>query len=366
MKGRRPCDRVLLTCVLVLLLIGILMVFSSSFYYSLQRFSDPYYFLKKELLWAGVGLVAMTVFTHLRYQRLKKWAVPGLAVLFALLVAVLFTKEINGARRWISIAGVTLMPGELAKPTIALFLAAMLSKDAGGIRRLKDALPYLAVLVAVFALIVKQPNLSTALIVFSMGFVQLILAGLPLVWVFGGVGVGGAAAAGLILTSEYRMERFTTFLDPFKDTSEKGWQVIQSLYALGSGGLFGVGMGESIQNKLYLPEPQNDFIFATIGEEFGYLGSMAVILLFVVLLWRGVKIALGARDRFGFFLAAGITATIGIQTLLNIAVATSSMPVTGVPLPFISYGGNSLALLLAQMGILLNISKNGAPEERES
>lgn len=225
MKRRKTCDRVLMTCVLVLLLIGILMVFSSSFYYSLQRFSDPYYFLKKELLWAAVGLVLMALFANINYKKLQKWAVPALVVLFLMLLAVLFTPlgiELNGARRWISIAGFTIMPGELAKPALTLFLAATLSRDSSRMQRFKDFSPYVMILIAVFGLIVKQPNLSTALIILSLGFVLLFIAGLPMGYVFGSVTAGVVAAVGLILTSEYRMNGSPPSWTPSKDTSEKG------------------------------------------------------------------------------------------------------------------------------------------------
>lgn len=369
MKRRQGSDRLLLTCALILVLIGILMVFSSSFYYALQRFGDQYYFFRKELQWALVGLVGMLVMSRIKYQRLAPLGIPMLLVSLVLLVVVVYTPlgmELNGAKRWISLGGITLMPGEVAKFGVVLFMASRLSQDKTGLRRPKDLFLYIGVLVSIFLLIMKQPNLSTALTVFGVGFVQIFVAGLPLFYVFSGLGAGTLAAVVAIRTSEYRMERFTTFLDPFKDTSDKGWQVAQSLFALGSGGFFGVGLGESIQNKLYIPEPQNDFIFATIGEEFGYLGSVAVVMLFVVLIWRGIKIAINARDRFGFFLATGITATIAIQTVINIAVATSSIPATGVPLPFISFGGNSLALLMAQIGILLNISRSSLSVEESA
>lgn len=369
MKTRKPVDRILLFCILLLVLIGILMVFSSSFYYSLQRFNDPYYFFKKQVIWGVAGLVLMGIFAGIPYTALKKIALPGLAVLLILLVAVKYTPmgiELNGAKRWIVFMGITIMPGELAKFGVTLIMAYLLSEDRTGLKRPKDLTIYLGILVIVAGLIVKQPNLSTAITVFGAGFLQLFVAGLPLFYVF--FGTGSAVLAGIVLikTSEYRMARYTTFLDPFKDTTEKGYQVVQSLIALGSGGFLGLGMGESIQNKLYLPEPQNDFIFATIGEEFGYFGAMIVLLLFVFLIWRGVKIAINAPDRFGCYLAVGITATVGIQTIFNIAVATSSMPVTGVPLPFISYGGNSLSLLLAQMGVLLSISRASHEEAAAS
>lgn len=369
MKTRKPSDRLLLTSALILLLIGILMVFSSSFYYALQRFNDQYYFFRKELQWSAVGLVGMFVMSRIKYQRWAYLATPILLGTFLLLFVVAFTPlgmELNGAKRWISMGGITVMPGEIAKFAVALFMAAKLSKDRSGLKNPSDLMLYGVVILAVFVLILKQPNLSTALTIFGVGFVQLFVAGLPLVYVGAGLGGGILAATVLVTTSAYRMERLTTFMDPFKDKSEKGWQVAQSIFALGSGGFFGVGLGESIQNKLYIPEPQNDFIFATIGEEFGYLGSLLVILMFVVLIWRGIKIAINAKDRFGFFLATGITATIGIQTVINIAVASSSMPVTGVPLPFISFGGNNLALLLSQIGILLNISRTSLNGEDPS
>ncbi len=357
MRAQKAGDRVLMTCVFALVLIGILMVFSSSFYYALQRYNDQYYFFRKEIQWAAIGLFAMLFMSCVPYKWLEKWAVPILIVSLCLLVMVLFTPEIKGARRWINLGFISIMPGEVAKFAVILFMSAFLSRDKSGLRRPRDLYTYIMVVGLVFALIVKQPNLSTALTIFGVAFVQLFVAGLPLFYVFSGALAGALGATALVLTSTYRMKRLTTFLYPFKDTSAEGYQVAQSLLALGSGGFFGAGLGESIQNKLYLPEPQNDFIFATIGEEFGYLGSMAVIVLFAILIWRGVKIAINAKDRFGFFLATGITATIGIQTVINIAVATSSMPVTGVALPFVSYGGNSMALLMAQIGILINISR---------
>ncbi len=365
MINRASVDRLLLTSVLALTLIGVLMVFSSSFYYALQRFDDQYYFFRKEVIWALIGLFGMTVMSRFPYKWLKKFMLPVVLISLTLLVIVLFTHEINGAKRWINLGGITLMPGEIAKFAVILFMSTLLSKDNSTLKNPKDLLPYVALIGIVFALIMKQPNLSTALTIFGVGFVQLFVAGLPYFYVVSGAAMGALGASALVMTSDYRMKRLTTFLDPFKDTSADGWQVAQSLFALGSGGFFGVGLGESIQNKLYIPEPQNDFIFATIGEEFGYVGSLAVILLFVILIWRGIKIAINAKDRFGFFLATGITATIGIQTIINIAVATSSMPVTGVPLPFISYGGNSLSLLMAQVGILLNISRSSLNVEED-
>lgn len=209
-----------------------------------------------------------------------------------------------------------------------------------------------------FVLIIQQPNLSTAITIVLIIFSMMFVAGVKLLHLSSIGLIGGALFLYAAVSSPYRLKRLTTFLNPFNDVYGDGWQVVQSLYALGSGGLTGVGIGQSVQNKLYLPEPQNDFIFATIGEEIGFIGGTFVILVFIVFIYKGIQIAIKAPDKYGCYLATGIVAMVSIQALMNIAVATSSMPVTGVSLPFISFGGNALVYLMASVGILLNISKN--------
>lgn len=361
MAQKKSYDFTLLICVMILVVIGIIMVFSSSFYYSYNNFNkDSFHFLKRNLIWAIIGGVAMVITMNFKYTRYKKIAFHLFIASIILLILVLtpLGMELNGAKRWIRISGVTIMPGEVAKICVIIFVSHSLSKRIKHIDSfLKGILPYLLIIAIYSGLIILQPNLSTAVTIALIIMAMLFVAGMRWLHLFflGGVGTGMIGL--MILLEPYRMKRITGFIDPFADAKGSGYQVIQSLLALGSGGLFGVGLGRSIQNKLYIPEPQNDFIFATIGEELGFVGCIMIILLFLLLIWRGIRIAINAPDLFGCLLATGITSMIAIQVMINIAVATSSMPVTGIPLPFISFGGNSLAIFMSSIGILLNISK---------
>ena len=249
--------------------------------------------------------------------------------------------------------------GELAKPAVAIFVAKYLSRKPNIIKDFRrGVLPTLAVMVAFAGLIMIQPSMSTAMTLCGIVIFIMIAAGMKMSHFGVIVALGGGAAALLIALEPYRLLRATSFLDPFADPLGTGFQAVQSLLALGSGGLFGVGLGKSIQKTLYLPEPMNDFIFSIIGEELGFIGCLVIIALYIVLIWRGIHIAINAKDMFGMLLATGLTAMIAIQVVLNIAVVTSSMPPTGVSLPFISWGGNSLAILMGSAGIMVNISKN--------
>jgi len=362
MTKNKSCDFTLLITVLLLVVIGIIMVFSSSFYYSYNNFNkDSFHFLKRNLIWALIGCAGMFFAMNFKYTRYKKLAFPGLLISIGLLILVLtpLGVEVNGAKRWIAIGGQTIMPGEIAKLCVIIFVSNSLSKNINNINSFfKGIFPYLMIIALYFGLIILQPNLSTAVTIALIVMAILFVAGIR--WThlifLGSTGIGFIAL--MIFLEPYRMKRITGFLDPFADAKGSGYQVIQSLLALGSGGIFGVGLGRSIQNKLYIPEPQNDFIFATIGEELGFIGCVFVILLFILLIWRGIRIAIHSPDLFGCLLATGITAMIAIQVMINIAVATSSMPVTGIPLPFISFGGNSLVIFMTAIGIMLNISKH--------
>lgn len=258
------------------------------------------------------------------------------------------------------------MPGEIAKICAILFVAWFLSSDPRRIRSFsKGIVPLLVLAGAYFGLIVLQPNLSTAITVFLIIFGIMFVAGLNYLYVVGFIGAGILAALGMIFMDPdgYRLKRVTSFLDPFQDPLGAGWQVIQSLLAIGSGGLGGVGLGKSIQKTLYLPEPQNDFIFSIIGEEFGFVGCAILIAAYLVLIWRSATIALRAKDMFGMLVGSGITIMLAVQVILNIAVVTSSMPPTGITLPLVSYGGNALLLFMGSFGILLNISRQSSQEE---
>ncbi|HZJ83040.1 MAG TPA: FtsW/RodA/SpoVE family cell cycle protein, partial [Clostridia bacterium] len=267
-------------------------------------------------------------------------------------------EPINNAKRWLKFAGISIQPSEIAKFSLIVYLASSLSKDKNRVKKLFSGFGYyMAVTGVLFALILLQPNMSTAGSMVIITMVILFVAGAKF-WHLGGLlGIAGAGAAYLIQKADYRMKRYLTFLDPWEDPLDDGFQVIQSLYSLGSGGLFGMGLGQGRQKYLFLPYAETDFIFAIIGEEIGFIGASLLMILFLVLIWRGIRIALAAPDLFGCLLASGITAIIGIQTIINIAVVTASMPATGLPLPFISAGGSSLAVFMASIGVLLNISK---------
>ena len=340
----------ILYSVLALVAIGIIMVFSASYYDALYKHKDVFYFLKKELTWVPVGLVD--------YHLLKKFTVFAYGVTVVALVAVLFVgSTINGAKRWLNIAGISFQPSELAKYVIVFFLAMMIDKYGKVNRNWKIPLIYLGS-AALFALLVyKENNLSIAAIIMFVAFIMIFVSGMSFKETFALIGIGGVAGTIGIFSSDYRTERFISFLDPWKYANDEGYQLVHSLYALGSGGLFGVGLGNSKQKALYMPEPHNDFIFSIIGEELGLIGCIFVIAIFVVLIVSGIKVASRAKDRYGKLLATGIISVIAVQAIINIAVVTGSMPVTGVPLPFISYGGTSLVFNLAAMGVLLNISR---------
>lgn len=361
---KKPMDYPIFITTIILVCFGIVMVFSSSFYMAQhnERIQDSYYFLKTQSQWAVVGLVAMIIMSNFSYWRLKKYANIMLIVIIGLLVALLiFGKPINNAKRWFVIAGISIQPSEIARFGLIIYLSASISRNKDRLKRPITGFGYyLAITGLIFVLIFKQPNLSTASSIVMLALVILFVGGAKILHLgaLAGLGISGIV---LLLQNvdhtDYRVKRYLTFLDPWADPLDDGFQVIQSLYALGSGGLFGMGLGQSRQKFLFLPYAETDFIFAIIGEELGFVGGSLVMVLFLILIWRGIRIALTAPDLFGCLLATGITAAIGIQTVINIAVVTSSMPATGLPLPFISAGGSSLAFFMASIGLLLNISK---------
>ena len=349
---------------LMLVLFGLIMVFSASYYSSISQDGNPYSYLVRHGAWVVFGLVAMAFGALFDYRKYKKWALPILIVSVILLVLVLtpLGQTTNGATRWIKVGPVTLMPGEIAKIAAIIFVAWFLSEDASRIKSLKRGiLPLLGIIAVYGALIVKQPNLSTAITVCGIIIAMMLVAGLKWRYVAtaGGIGVVGILSIVIFMKDTYWYNRLTSFTDPFQDALGDGYQAVQSLLALGSGGLFGVGLGKSVQKNLYLPEPQNDFILAIIGEELGYIGVLLLITLYCLFIWRGIHIALNAPDQFGLLLASGIVLMVAIQVILNIAVVTSSMPPTGINLPFISYGGNALLIFMFSAGVLLNISRHG-------
>jgi cell division protein FtsW len=362
MSKKRQPDFMLFFIVSALVVFGVIMVFSSSYYDALDKQGDAFYFLKKDILWAIVGFVAMFFASNLPYHFYKKLSLPIIIVSLLLLLLIFFGLglELNNSVRWLKIGPVTLMPGEIAKLAVIIFTAAFLSESKDKIKSIKRGiLPMLGLIIVFCGLIIMQPNLSTAIIVGGIIVGIMFVAGLNFFYLAGVLGLGATGVFLLIVSDKdgYWMKRFTTFFNPFADPKGDGWQVVQSILALGSGGLFGVGLGKSIQKSLYLPEPQNDFIFAIIGEELGFIGCLLLIIAFMFLVWRGMHIAINSPDLFGTLLASGITIMIALQVLLNMAVVTSLMPPTGIGLPFISWGGNALVMFMFSIGILLNISK---------
>lgn len=359
----RSGDFVLTILVLALVVFGIIMVFSASYYSSISETGDPYAYLKDHIVWAVAGAVLMMITALLNYRIYRTFA-PALLVVSLILLLLLLTDlgiTRNNATRWLGVGGFTLMPGEVAKICAILFVAWFLSNDTQRIRSFfRGVLPLLLLCAVYFGLIILQPNLSTAITICAIIVGMMFVAGLNLFYFVAIAGIGAAGVFAMIQTDEdgYWLSRFTTFLDPFQDPLGSGWQVIQSLLALGSGGLFGVGLGKSIQKTLYLPEPQNDFILSIIGEELGFIGCLLLIVAYIILIWRGSQIAINAPDRFGMLIASGITIMLAVQVILNIAVVTSSMPPTGITLPLVSYGGNALLLFMGSFGILLNISRH--------
>ena len=365
LKKREP-DFVILFTVMMLLAIGLVMVFSASAIIDGQSRGDIYFHLRRQALWALMGFGGLLFFSHYNYWKLRRWTNIALLVNLLLLLAVFIPGlgvEAGGAHRWIRVAGVTLQPSELTKLVMVLFASAYLSRK--GVRMqyfLEGAFPVLAVLGVFFGLILLQPDLGTALAIAGTSMLVIFVAGMPLRQLVVAA-LSGLPLAGYLMVSEpYRLQRILSFRDPWADPLRSGFQIIQSFYALGPGGLFGVGLGRSRQKLFYIPEPQNDFIFAIIGEELGFIGAACVLLLFFLLLWRGFKVAMSAPDMFSSLLATGLISTVSLQALLNIAVVIGSVPVTGINLPLISAGGSSLFFTMCSMGVLLNISKYTKPK----
>ena len=360
-------DFTVLFIVLTLVLFGIVMIFSSSYYYTMTSAKyeyDMFYFLKKQSLWAVLGIIAMLMAMNVPNYLIKKAAVPAycLAIVFQILLPIVGI-EANGQKRWLGIGPLSFQPSEFTKVAVILFLSSYViahKKELGNFKGFCKACIFLLIPVGLIA----TNNLSSAILVGLVGATILFIAS-PHIWYFvAGAGVVGVLGAIAILPKQfrYRLGRITTWLDPWADPTGSGFQTIQSLYAVASGGLFGLGLGQSRQ-KTFIPEAYNDIIFAIICEELGLVGAALVILLFAVLIWRGIKIAMNAKDPFRMFVATGITAVFAFQSIINIGVVTNTIPNTGQPLPFVSYGGTSLLFLMGMVGILLNISRY--PKEKD-
>ena len=356
-------DLPFLVLVLTLVGFGLVMLASASSAVALYRRGDAWAYLRPQLLYAALGLVGLWLASRVDYHIFHKLAWPLLALSLVLLVAVLFMPEYNGCKRWLVLPGLgTLQPSEIAKFAVVLVFSHVISLNHDQMKRFSvGVLPFALVLGVVAALMLLEPHLSGTLLILGIGAVLMFVGGTGLKW-FVLAGVSGVAAIGAAVVImpdlvPYAADRLNSWLDPFADPLGDGHQTIQSLYAIGSGGAVGLGLGNSRQKHLFVPEPQNDFIFSILCEELGFVGACAMILLFSLLLLRGVTLAAHAPDRFGALLVVGFVVQVALQAVLNIAVVTNTIPNTGISLPFFSSGGTSLMMLLGEMGIVLSVSR---------
>jgi cell division protein FtsW len=365
---RRDFDLWILITVLILLVIGVSMVYSASSYYALRIFGSKEYFLIRQLIWSVIGVFAMLFVSRLDYHRIAQFSPIMILASIVLLILVLIPgigSEVNESRRWFNFGFASFQPSEMAKLSVILFFSFTLSKNSERLKYFwKGLVPYLLVIGVFDVLLMKEPHFSGTILITSVAVIILFCAGAK-IWHFLVITVPTIPLfIYLIVTEEYRLKRVLTFLNPFEDPTDRGFQIVNSLYAIGSGGLFGKGIGQSIQKNLYIPEPHTDFIFSILAEELGFIGAVTVLLLFIVFIWRGIRIAMYAPDILGSLIAVGITSLIAVQVIINVAVVTSSMPTTGMPLPFFTYGGSSLAFLMVGIGILLNISRSVGTQYR--
>jgi cell division protein FtsW len=356
-----PVDKVMLAVVLGLTLFGLVMVYSASAMLAQQNYGSQFYFLLRQAGWALVGLVAMTIAMRIDYRNYKRSSIilPALYFTVVLLVIVLFMPTVNNTHRWIRFGGLSLQPSEIAKLALVAFLAYFLEKRAQEVQMFKRVfLPTALVSLLVVGLIGAEPDFGTMLILFIVFVAMLFHSNVPVKHLATIAIPVVPAVIGMLLFVPWRLQRLIDFLDPWKNQQTSSYQVVQSLIAIGSGGVKGLGFAEGKQKLFYLPSPHTDFIFAVIGEELGLIGSITLVLLFGLLAWRGFKAMRSAPDTFGQLVALGLTVLIIAQAFFNISVALSLVPAKGIPLPFISAGGSSLAISLFASGVLLNISKH--------
>lgn len=354
-------DFLLLWVSIALAIFGVLMVYSASSVYADVHFDNQFYFLKKQAKLLILGITTIVLVMRVKYWKLRDMAPLILLISILALILVLIPGigiERNFSRRWLWIGFTDFQPSELSKVATVIFLATFLERKGERMQLFKKGfIPALSVLGLVCLLILGEPDLGTAALLAFTGFVMLFIGGARIGHLVGLAGMGSAMMGLAIYLKPYRLQRFLAFLNPWADPRGSGYQIIQALYALGPGGLWGLGLGNSRQKLLFLPEPHNDFILSIIGEELGFICTTMVVLAFAIIAWRGFRIALKAPDTFSCLLAVGITSMITLQAALNILVVTASIPVTGITLPFISYGGTSLLITMGSIGILLNISK---------
>ncbi len=366
-RVRGSMDTTFLIIVLLLLCYGSIMVFSSSYAFAEQNFHNSMFFVKKQTMWAIVGLVVMIIFSKVDYRILRKFTLPIFCVSYVLLWFVFLPvigSAAKGATRWVDLGFISFQPSDIMKFAIVLLLSLYISTYIDKIRQFKYGILIPAsLLIVVCGSVIVQKHISGTVIIFLIGAVMILVSGASEKWLGGICAVGASAVCFIIFFTDYASARVQAWLHPETVLMDGGWQPYQSLLAIGSGGFFGVGLGNSFQKQLWLPEPQNDFIFAIVCEELGFVGGIAVIVLFMALMWRGFTIAKKAPDTFSSLLVTGLVAKVGIQALLNIAVVTTTIPTTGIALPFFSYGGTALIMQLMEMGIVLSVSRYTSQEK---
>ncbi len=362
-------DTPFLVILLLLLLVGLACMLSAGYANAYYWYKDSYYYIKKQLIFAAIGIAVMILLSFVNTRVWHKLALPVAGVSLVLLVVVLFLPSQTGIHRWIDIPGIgQFQPSEIAKFAVILLFAHMISLNYREMKTFKKGfLPFMLVLAVFCALVLREPHLSGTLLIFAIGCIMMFVGGTRPVYLVGTLVLGAAVVGVMVFVLGYEQDRIDVWLhldEVFVSDRDAAWQTMQSLYAIGSGGLMGRGFGNSLAKHLFLPEPQNDFVFSVWCEEMGFVGAVLVIVLFAVLVWRGFVIAMRAQDKFGFLIAIGFSSQIAVQVAINIAVVTNLLPNTGISLPFFSAGGTSLIMLLAQMGIMLAISKTGRKKEK--
>lgn len=357
-------DMTFFALVIIIQVIGLVMLFSASYAYAYARYGNSYQFISRQAIFAAVGVVLMLLISKIDYHVLRKFAWPVYAIAIIMLIVVLIMPpllENMDVKRWLGIGSFSFQPSEVAKFAIVLLFSHLISINYKQMERFSFGVVFFAVLLGVVcALVVLEPHLSATLLIFAIGVVLMIIGGIKGRYIALGL-IGGVAIGAIAIVTGvagYGGDRIKYWLDPWSSAGDKGYQTIQSLLSIGSGGLFGRGIGQSRQKYLWVPEPHNDFIFSVVAEEVGLIGCMIIILLFCMLVWRGFVIAMRSPDKFGCLLAVGLTFQVGLQAALNIMVVTNTIPNTGISLPFFSYGGTALVMLLCEMGVVLSVSRS--------
>jgi len=361
-RKQPPIDLLILVLTISLTIIGLIFVLSSSYVLSNHRFNDPFYFFKRQLLFANIGLIGMIAISKINYNIYKKHATKFLIISFILLILVLIPgigMVRGGARSWIGIGAFSLQPSEFMKLALIIFLAKFMANNPDEAKTVKQGiLPLLSVVLVVFGLIMLQPDFGSGMVIVAASILMFFLCGVALKYFFYFFGAGLVGIAALVASAPYRLERITSYLNPLADPQDSGFQILQSLYAITPGGLLGHGIGNSVQKHFYLPEPQTDFIFAIIAEEIGFIGAAFVLILFICFFLRLAHIAMKINDLFAKYVVLGIMSMLCVQVMINVGVVIGLLPVTGITLPFMSYGGSSLTITLLSIGVILNISRH--------